>query len=178
MGNRHIARRGRCSVARHAIFGTGTIMHRVGTWAFGGFALGLFVITLFLLRSAHDFHTHSVSVRGAISGYLEQTCTRTDDKNRKRSYTCYQYVVRYEADGVSHESPVEGPRTSEKDRLGEAVELQMDPRTQRVFFAGLGPWIAPMATSLFGLACLGAAALIHKVFKPQPGSPFPAAGGL
>lgn len=140
-------------------------MSRVGTGVFGAFGAVLLVVSAFLARSAHDFETHAVDVSGVISGHQAQTCSRTDKQNRTRNYTCYQYLVRYEADGVSNESPVEMIRTDVQNRLGEAVQLRMDPRTKKVHFVGEGPWIGPIITSIFGLLCLGAAALIHVLFK-------------
>ncbi|AKQ63344.1 hypothetical protein A176_000256 [Myxococcus hansupus] len=127
--------------------------------------MALFALTAFLARSAYDFDSHAVDVSGVIIGHLPQQCSKTDDKKRSTSYTCYQYLVRYEADGVSHEAPVEMDRTSVQDRQGEAVELRMDPRTRKVHFAGLGPWAGPIITSIFGLLCFGAAALAHALFK-------------
>ncbi|MBN8468847.1 DUF3592 domain-containing protein [Corallococcus exiguus] len=143
----------------------GRAMTRVGAGVFGMMGAGLFVLSSFLAWSAHDFDTHAVDVAGVISGHRAQQCSRTDKRNRSSNYTCYEYLVRYEADGVSRESPVEGDRTEVQGRLGAAVKLRVDPRTQKVHFAGNGPWIGPIATSIFGLLCLGAAALIHVLFK-------------
>ncbi|MCP3063678.1 DUF3592 domain-containing protein [Myxococcus sp. K38C18041901] len=137
----------------------------LGTGVFGVAGALLLVLSASLARSAHDFDTHAVDVAGVISGHQKQECTRTDNKNRSRTYTCYQYRVRYETDGVAHESPVEMDRTDVEDRLGESVKLRVDPRTQKVHFAGTGPWVGPIATGVFGLLCLGAAVLIRVVFK-------------
>ncbi|MFY1825265.1 hypothetical protein ACN47A_05075 [Myxococcus fulvus] len=140
-------------------------MTRVGTAVFGGVGALLLVLSASLTWSAHDFDTHAVDVAGVISGHQTKQCSRTDNKNRSRTYTCYQYQVRYESDGVSREAPVEQDRTDVQDRLGESVRLRVDPRTQKVHFAGAGLWVGPIATAIFGLVCLGAATLIHVVFK-------------
>ncbi|AKF85353.1 hypothetical protein MFUL124B02_11465 [Myxococcus fulvus 124B02] len=132
---------------------------------FGGVGALLLVFSASLTWSAHDFDRHAVDAAGVISGHQPQQCSRTDNKNRSRTYTCYQYRVRYESEGVSRESLVEMDRTEVEDRLGEPVTLRVDPRTRKVHFAGAGLWVGPIVTALFGLVCLGAATLIHVLFK-------------
>ncbi len=116
----------------------------------GGFFLG----ALATARQAFDFQVHSVALPGVISSHTAQTCTSTDKNKREFRYTCYQYRVRYELQGTSTEAPVEDVRTSHPDRLGEAVDLRVDPRMGTVFFAGLGPWWVPLILSLFGFIVL------------------------
>jgi hypothetical protein len=62
--------------------------------------------------------------------------------------------VRYTLQGVSHESPVEQDRPSTMDRLGEAVELRVDPHANTVYFTGVGPWLGCLFFAVFGLFTL------------------------
>jgi hypothetical protein len=129
-------------------------MRWVGLWLLGAVTLGFWAGAVAFGVRAADFTRHSVSVPGVISGYDTLSCTATDSNKRKYSYTCYQYRVRYTLQGVSHESPVEQDRPSTMDRLGEAVELRVDPHANTVYFTGVGPWLGCLFFAVFGLFTL------------------------
>ncbi|CAM4053523.1 DUF3592 domain-containing protein [Corallococcus sp. ZKHCc1 1396] len=142
-------------------------MRWVGVGLLGAFAVGLFIASFVLTRNASDFQAHAVSVSGVISGHEEDRCSGKDRNKRRYQYTCFKYRVRYETEGGSRESVVDQTRSDRPDRLGEQVELRLDPRTQTVFFAGAGPWTGPIVTALFGLLCLGGAFLFFKLTDPE-----------
>nr|WP_147448966.1 DUF3592 domain-containing protein [Corallococcus terminator] len=145
-------------------------MRWVGVGLLGAFAVGLFVTSGVLYRSASDFQAHAVNVSGVISGHEEDRCSGKDRNKRRYHYTCFKYRVRYDAEGGSREALVEQVRSDRPDRMGEKVELRLDPRTQTVFFAGTqGPWLGPVITALFGLLCLGGAVLFFKLTDPNRG---------
>ncbi|MDC0713215.1 hypothetical protein POL68_32435 [Stigmatella sp. ncwal1] len=129
-------------------------MRWIGIFLLGLTSLGLFALALHLTVKAVDFSAYAVSVPGVVSGYKTLRCTSTDKNKRQYSYTCYQYLVRYELQGTSRESLVEQDRASQDDEVGKAVELSVDPRTGTVYFAGIGIWIGPLILAFFGLATL------------------------
>ncbi|SEM53856.1 hypothetical protein SAMN05444354_11884 [Stigmatella aurantiaca] len=137
-------------------------MRWVGLLILGAVTLGFFAGAVAFGVNAADFTAHSVSVMGVISGYNPLLCTSTDSNKRKYSYTCYEYRVRYELQGVSHESPVEQDRPSTTERLGEAVELRVDPRTHTVYFSGVGPWLGCLFFAVFGLFSLAGTVLYFR----------------
>jgi len=129
-------------------------MRWVGLLLLGAISLGLFAGAVAFGVNAADFTAHSVSVPGVISGHNALRCTSTDKNKREYSYTCYEYRVRYALQGVSYESPVEQQRPPNTDRLGEEVELRVDPRTNTVYFAGVGPWLGCIIFAVLGLLSL------------------------
>ncbi|SEU24270.1 hypothetical protein [Stigmatella erecta] len=137
-------------------------MRWVGLWLLGAICLGFSAGAVAFGVKAAGFTAHSVSVPGVISGYTPLTCTSTDKDKRKYSYTCYQYRVRYALQGVSHEAPVEQDRPSTTDRLGETVELRVDPRTNTVYFPGVGPWLGCIFFAVFGLLSLAGTVLYFR----------------
>ncbi|SEM53829.1 hypothetical protein SAMN05444354_11883 [Stigmatella aurantiaca] len=140
-------------------------MHRVPLFLPGVLSLPFFAGAVVFGVKAADFTIHSVSVPGVISGHDTLECTSTDSNDREYAYTCYQYRARYTLQGVSHDSPVEPDRPRGTDRLGETVELRVDPRTNTVYFAGVGPWVDCIFFSVFGLMLLATTVLFLRFFS-------------
>ncbi|WP_341870432.1 MULTISPECIES: DUF3592 domain-containing protein [Corallococcus] len=136
----------------------------------GAFAVGLLVASFVLSRDAFDVQAHAVNVSGAISGHEEDRCSGKDRNNRRYYYPCFKYRVSYEAEGATREAVVEQTRSDRPDRMGEQVELRLDPRTQTMFFAGAsGPWRVPVMAGLLGLLCLAGAFLLFKLTSLRDG---------